>query len=280
MRHLLLLAALWPSPALALVASPGEVSEGRYRAEIKAIRERGKVEPTENPASFQRAAIDIYRLSLSRGLKSPDFGQNHFLRLDYQRFTSGREEALGQLFYEADRGQSLSLTYGFHPVRELSHSLGIYASVSPLISFNKGKFSVPRVDLFALGVQSGLELSNSILLETLLHFGSGIPGSQNSYLAFTQTLGLRLQPLLGVNAIVRAGPYAEFDLRERTDSTYQNAFPSTQSGRILAAKVGISASTELKLSSSTFANLGYIQKLAGYDAPATNAAFASVGALF
>ena len=277
MKLLLPLTILISFPAWALVSSPATVGDGQWSTEFRTTLERGKIEPNESKASFQRAEIDIYQLSLTRGLGSLSFGMDHFFRVDYRYFKSGKEEVGGQVFYNEDQGHTATFTYGFNIVHEAGYTAGVYASISPLITFNRDKFSSPRVDIWALGLQSGMELHSDWLLENSVHYGSGIPGKQNSYLAFTVLVGYRALSYLNL----KSGPYAELDLSEHTDAKYDAAFSAPgRSDRIRSMKVGIASFVEIALPSDFFATLGYIQKLGGYDAPATNAAVLNIGAKF
>lgn len=262
----------------ALVSSPSTVANGEWVIEAKSIFERGKVEPNENKDSYQQAEINIYQLALSHGLTGSSFGSDHYFRVDYRYFTSGKEEAAGQVFYEKDTGNVATLTYGFNLVHEPVYSAGIYASVSPLSSYNKDKFSSPRVDLWALGFRSGLELSPSWFTESSIHYGSGQPGRQNSYLALTNLFGFKLSELVGWPMTLKFGPYAELDTQDRTDTKYDAAFSASgRTDRIRSMKVGTIVAIDINLPSSWFISGGYVQKLGGYDAPATHALYASLG---
>lgn len=263
---LLSLLLLPSSPSFALVSSPAQGEDGDWKAELRATFERGKVEPNENTASFQKARINIYEAALSRHFGA-GFGSHHFARVQLKAFSSAREEATGQLFHEKDRGQAVGLTYGFDLVHEPRYSFGLYAGVTPWASFNKAKFSQPRVDLASLGFQLGVGLSGEITLETLLHFGLAYPRQQNSYLAFSQVASVKLGALKAT-----LGPYVEVDLQDRYDQKYDTAFsPAGHPDRIRAAKFGLVGGLGLALGSDFHAQLTYVQKIGGYDAPATNA---------
>jgi len=266
--------------ARALVSSQAQGNEGDWKVELRTTLERGKVEPNENTASFQKAKIDIYEASAARFFGA-GFGSRHFAKLQLRAFESGREEAAGRLFHEKDRGQAISLTYGFDLVHELRYSLGIYASVTPFASFNKAKFSQPRIDLASLGFQLGVGLSDSFSMETLLHFGLGYARQQNSYLAFSQVVGWNLEQATGLPANIKLGPYLEMDLQERYDDKYDAAFsPTGRPDRIRAVKFGLLGAFNVGLGNDWYASLAYVQKIGGYDAPATNATSLGLGRKF
>ena len=263
MKYLLLIALFVSVESHALVTSPIPLTNNETLLEIKTIREGGKIEPNENKNSFQTAQINIYQVSISRRLENPfSFGQDHFFKLDYRNFTSGKEQ-----FYEEDNGQSLSATYGFNFVHTSSYSAGLYAGVSPVTQFNQDKFSVPRVDLFHLGLTSALEINSNWFLAHAIHYGSGIPGKQNSYLSLTNFLGYKTQ-----GWSLKLGPYLEFDITERADANYDAAYSAPgRSDRIKAAKFGVLGFVDYAITADTSINAGYIQKQSGYDAAATNA---------
>lgn len=267
--------------AKALVSGPSAVGEGMWGVELRAIQERGLVEPNEDRASYQPARIDLVRVSATRGFSAPGFGQDHFARVDLTSLTSGREEVAGRTFYEEDRGHVVTLSYGFNFLHEPTASAGLYFSVSPVTDFNHRKFSVPRVDVWAIGLKSGLEIIDQWFLENSAHLGSGIPGRQNSYLALTQIVGSRFRVFDENQLFLKFGPYAELDLQDRFDEAYDDAFsPAGRRDRIRSMKIGTILSADLMLGANHYLNLAYVQKLGGYDAVATNASTLSWGTRF
>lgn len=267
--------------ANALVSSPSAVSEGQWNVELKSTLERGKIEPNENRSSFQTAEIDIHQLSVTKGVESFSLGSDYFLRLDLKYLKSGAEEVSGQVFYAADTGHAVTLTGGFNLVHDPAYKAGLYFSLTPVAEFNKDKFSVPRVDLWGLGFKSSIELSRTFFIEDSLHYGSGLPGHQNSYLAFTHLFALRLDAAVESQASIKWGPYAELDTSERRDSKYDAAFsPAGTQDRIRSMKVGVISSIEFGLTRETYGSVTYVQKLGGYDAPATTALSIALGANF
>lgn len=267
--------------ANALVSSPSAVGHGQWNIELKSTFERGKVEPHENRSSFQSAEIDVHQLALTKGVEGFSFGSDNFLRLDLKYLKSGKEEVSGQSFYAADTGHAATLTGGFNLAHDPAYKAGLYLSLTPISEFNKEKFSVPRVDVLGLGFNSSVELNAIFFIEDSLHYGSGIPGHQNSYLAFTHLFALRLDSVIGSQASIKWGPYAELDTSERRDSKYDAAFsaPGTQD-RVRSMKVGVISSVEFAITKETYGIATYVQKLGGYDAPATNALSIALGVNF
>ena len=272
LKYLVLIALFISFESQALVTSPIPLAPNESLIEVKIIREGGLIEPNENRQSFQPAKIDIYQLAVSHALGNPfAFGQDHFVRLEYRNFISGKEE-----FYAADRGQSLTATYGFNFVHTPAYSAGLYAGISPVTQFNQDKFSVPRVDLFHFGLTSGLEINSNWFLTHSIHYGSGIPDKQNSYISLTNFLGYKTQ-----GWSLKLGPYLEFDITERADANYDAKYSAAgTSDRIKAAKFGILGFLEYAITAETAINAGFIQKQSGYDAVATNALILGISTRF
>lgn len=281
LAHLVLAVTAVSINCLALVTGSSVLNENEKRIEFRTIQERGKIEPNENRASFQSAKIDINQISYLQSIDEiKTWGKNHFFRADYKSFTSAEESVSGQIFYSQNQGKSLTLTYGFSFVHELTHLAGIYFSISPLIDFNRKKFSVPRVDNFSVGLPFGLELLPGWSLESLTHYGSGLSGDQNSYLSFSNQIGYRVSGLLSRPFFVKYGVYAELDTSERIDNSYDQAFsPAGTSDRVRSMKYGTLTSAHFDFETFYF-NFDFVQKLGGYDAPATNALALTLGGKF
>tara|TARA_B110001454_G_C12721908_1_gene435061 strand:- start:2699 stop:3565 length:867 start_codon:yes stop_codon:yes gene_type:complete len=267
--------------SFALVTGSAALNENEKKIELRAIQERGKIEPNENRASFQSAKIDIHQISYQQNIGDLSLGgKNHFLKIDFNSFTSGEESVSGQVFYTQDKGQVATLTYGFSFVHELTHVAGLYVSISPYIDFNKKKFSVPRVDNFAFGIPLGIELTPGWNLESLTHYGSGISGDQNSFLSFSNQIGYRVIGVLPRPFFIKYGVYAELDTSERRDEKYDQAFsPTGTSDRIRSMKYGTITSINFDFD-KIYLGIDQVQKLGGYDAPATNALAVSLGGKF
>jgi hypothetical protein len=68
------------------------------------------------------------------------------------------------------------------------------------------------------------------------------------------------------------GLYAEVDTNERTDATYDAAFSSAgTTDRIRSSKYGTVLGLGFKIAEDIKLDTSYVQKLGGYDAPATQA---------
>lgn len=265
-----------------LVISPTGVNFDGYLIEYKLIQERGKIEPNENPNSFQDAKIDINQFSVTKGLHGlVTKGKDHYLRIDYKDFKSGQEQVSGQLFYEQDRGQNLMLTLGMNFVHELQYKAGIYMAYSPLVDFNEEKFSVPRVDLWQLGLTSAVQLSDEWFMENQLHYGSGIDNKQNGYIVLNQLVGYKFDSAFDLPLLFKYGPYLESDTEQRQDKKYDAAFfPSGPSDRVRSMKYGVNMHISYTLNQKYVLAIGEVQKLGGYDAVATRAYYFSLAGVF
>lgn len=264
-----------------LVTGSSVIDENEKRIELRVTQERGKIEPNENRASFQSAKIDINQLAYTQSIGEIDgWGKDHFFKIDYKAFTSGEESVSNQEFYARDEGKALTLSYGLSFAHELSHVVSFYVSFSPLVDFNKKKFSVPRIDTFSFGIPVSVELNNRWYLEMLTHYGSGLSSDQNSYLSFSNQIGYRFIGVTSRPFFAKYGVYAELDTNERRDANYDQAFsPTGTSDRIRSMKYGTITGLDFDFD-RFYVGLTYVQKLGGYDAPATNAVSFSLGGKF
>lgn len=259
--------------ALTIFGNGANDANSLWTADLRAILERGKVEPNENRDSYQEAKIDIYQIAITR--KLPDAlspGSSPYVKIDYKNIRSGAEIVGGRSFYAEDRGNTLGLTYGFSVDTSENSNLSFYGSVTPIRDLNENKFSLPRVDLWNLGMQSSSNWSEYWGFESSILYGSGIAGKQNSYLATAQSFVLKANTKNAMPITFRIGPYAELDLSERFDAQYDAVFTAPgRRDRIRSAKIGFLTSADISAPGFADISIGYIQKLGGYDATATNA---------
>lgn len=271
---LMCLSGLVGTKSFALVSSPVSIREGQWGLELNSTIERGKIEPNENIDSFQKARINILQVAALHGMPSSSWGVDHTLKVEAKYITSSEEQVDGTTFYESDQGATAGVTHSFNFVHASTHTIGMYIGITPFVTVNRDKFSLPRLDLVSVGLTSGLEVSKDVFVENSLHIGSGIPTKQNAYTAFTQTIGYRLSQAL----VAKGGVYAEMDLTERYDESYDSYFSSPgRRDRIRSAKIGVLGKIAYNFSAAQYVALTYIQKLGGYDAPATNAAVLTYG---
>ncbi len=197
MKMFLILVLLASDTATAFVAGPSTVNADENFISIGTQAERGKVEPNENKGSYQDAQIDIYQLNYVRGLDRTLSLSWSSIYFEFGSFTSAKEQVGSTLFYQKDQGSFLTLGFSGNFVHDLDKQFGLYLEISPIRSYNKRKFSNPRLDTFALGLTSAVNLTDSFYQRNLIHFGSGDGTSQNAYLAIDTGLGYKLGRWVG-----------------------------------------------------------------------------------
>lgn len=268
-------------PASAFVAGPGSVNAGENSFSLGLQAERGKVEPNENRESYQNAQIDIRKIRYARGLEDfLGFGRSS-VYVEYGDFVSAKEQVGSNLFYGEDQGSYLTLGLAADVVHDLDRQFGFYVQATPSRSYNKNKFSNPRLDLMAIGITSALNITDNFFHKNLLHYGSGDGSSQNSYVALETGLGYRMNHLVGRQLTVSASLFLEADTSERKDAAYDAAFsPAGTSDRIRAFKYGTLLGLDVALTAGMNLSFQSLQKLGGYDARSTQVQTASLGFKF
>jgi hypothetical protein len=281
MKKLLFAALLLSSKSYAFVSGPSSVSAGENYVSIGAQAERGKVEPNENRSSFQDAQIDIYRLKYVRGFDGLLGLSRSNVYFEYGSFNSAKEQVGSTLFYDKDQGSYLTLGFSGDVVHDLDKQFGFYVQSTPSRSYNKGKFSNPRLDLFALGLTSAFNITDNFFQKNLIHYGSGDGSDQNSYLAIDTGFGYRLNHLVGRQFTVLGSLFLEADMSERKDASYDAAFsPAGTQDRIRAFKYGTLVGADIAITNQINFNINYLQKLGGYDARSTQIYNANIGVKF
>lgn len=270
MKYKLLFLLFYSNYSNAFVAGPSAVQSGDNYLSLGVQLERGLVEPNENKASCQNAQIDLQKLKYVRGFNS-FFGlsQSSFF-VEYGNFSSSKEEVGSNFFYDKDQGSYLTFGLSQDLVRELDKQFGFYIQISPLRSYNKNKFSNPRIDLFALGLTSAFDISENFFQKSLIHFGSGEGSSQNSYLAIDTGYGYRLNQVFDRQLTVLGSLFLEADTSERKDSSYDAVFSAVNTqDRVRAFKYGTVLGIDMALTQEVNLSANYLQKLGGYDARST-----------
>ena len=286
--------------SLALVPTPVGGHPGELDLNLRLSFERGKVEPNENVDSFQVARWEIY--AVGAGYTVGDWGplRDAFLRaeaayvvLPSERNEQGTVEAhdcLGRAidtarceFYPSDRGGTVMLAVGANLVHEPEHSFGLFLQGSAPIGLNLDKFVTVRVDNLAGGVQTALRLTPCASFESRLYVGSGtFSEKQNATIALTNLFGLTVRRwLLPWKAGLKFGTYVDGDLRERFDDRYDAAFSAPgRRDRIRMLRVGTVVAPFVQVGERVAVELTYVQKLFGYDTPATQFYTLGISAAF
>lgn len=281
MKKLLLVALLLSSKSYAFVSGPSSVNAVENYVSVGTQVERGKVEPNENRSSFQDAQIDIYRLRYIRGFDGLLGLSRSNIYLEYGSFNSAKEQIGSNLFYDKDQGSYLSLGFSGDVVHDLDKQFGFYLQATPSRSYNKNKFSNPRLDLFTLGLTSAFNITENFFQKNLIHYGSGDGSAQNSYLAIDTGFGYRLNHLVGRQFTISGSLFLEADVSERKDALYDTAFsPAGTQDRVRAFKYGTLFGADIAITNQINFNINYLQKLGGYDARSTQIYTANVGLKF
>lgn len=257
-------------PSYSFVSGPSSVKTDENLLTISNQSEGGTIEPNTNKSSFQSAQISILKLRYSRGLKNPFDSGDSSLFIEAGQFSSGKEQVGSNLFYDEDKGSFVILGYSFDLIHTPEKQLSLYAQASPSRSYNKNKFSNPRLDLFALGLVSSFSLSENLFQKSLIHYGSGDTPEQNSSIAVDIGFGYKLTQILGRQAVITSSLFLEADTSEHFDSAYDTVFsPTGTQDRVRSFKYGSLVGFDIELTKNTALNLSYLQKLGGYDARST-----------
>lgn len=281
MKKMFIIVFLLSSYSNAFVSGPSTVNEGENYISLGTQVERGKVEPNENKSSFQDAQIDIYKIKYARGFDGLLDLKRSNVYFEYGNFTSSKEQVGSALFYDKDQGSYLTLGLSGDIVHDLDKQFGFYVQTTPSKSYNKNKFSNPRLDLFALGLTSAFNITENFFQKNLIHYGSGDGSAQNSYLAVDTGYGYRLNHLLGRQFTIFGSLFLEADMSERKDSSYDIAFsPTGTEDRIRAFKYGTLVGADIAITNQINFNFNYLQKLGGYDARSTQIYTANIGFKF
>lgn len=289
--------------AHALIPVPVGGRAGDVDVTARVTLERGKVEPNENPASWQNANWELY--SVGGGYTYGDAGPLRDLsfRLEGTWFTAptersdpsrglvpadrcltGRIPGPGQcVFHSADTGVFITPSFAFNVIHRPAFSFGFFLLGNIPIGIDSRRFVVPRTDFVAGGFQTGTRLSPSFTFESRTYFGSGLKmggGKQNGTIAITNLLGYEAASwLLPWKAGIKAGSYFDGDLfGERADAAYDAAYTAgypERSDRIRMMRFGAVVAPYAQVTEHAALELSFVQKIFGYDTPATR--FISIG---
>lgn len=303
----LLITTASPSAALIPIPVGGHPKEADVFARV--TLERGLVEPNESKASFQPARWEM--LTVGGGYGLGDFGpfQDLALRLEVTGYRSPAEvndpskgtvavpSCAGQVtgpglcqFHPADRGAFVTPSLSTSLIHTGNFAFGVFLVGNIPVGVNYEKFVLPRIDYVGGGFRAGAEFTSWFAFETSFYVGSGSAGQhtkQNGTFAATQLLHFRTERL-GTSPFFRAGvkvgPYVDGDLiGERTDAFYDRAYTAgypARADRIRMFRFAASVFPYVQMNDKVSLELGYVQKLFGYDTPATQFLSAAVRYVF
>jgi hypothetical protein len=245
--------------ATAVGGRPGELD-----VQGKVTVERGKIEPNENDASWQKAT-GWYEYTLGAGYTFGHLGPLQFFsaRLEATHYQSPAERSdptkwqvnpegssppgtlgaecaagatyLGDFtceFHAEDRGTIVTASISAAVAHDPKYAFGLYLRGQAPLGMDLDKFANPRIDYFSGGWQAGVELTDWLGYESILFVGGGtrpFGKQQNGAVALNNLLHFRARRwLLPWKAGVKIGPYVEGDLHERFDARYDAAFSPTE----------------------------------------------------
>ncbi|MCC6903139.1 MAG: hypothetical protein IT377_29480 [Polyangiaceae bacterium] len=323
---LVLVCASLSSSAHAFVGTPVGGHPGELDVNAVVTAERGKTEPNENQASYMKTR-GWYEYKLGVGYTFGDLGPLQFFatRLEATYFrtpaekndpsewqvgapgssppgTLGSECAAGAKylgggeceFHPADTGIIATATVSFAAIHDPKFTFGVFFKGSVPFGMDLEKFENPRLDYFAAGFTTGVELQTWLLLENSFYLGSGtrpFGKQQNGAAALSTLFDFKARRwLLPWKAGVKLGPYVEGDIHERYDERYDRAFspsvlpqgggpPEQSRDRIRAARFAVAALPYFLVTPHLSVEAGYVQKFFGYDARATQVYFVGLRGL-
>jgi hypothetical protein len=276
--------------------------------------ELGKVEPNEFSGSWQKARWTTY--SIGGGYTIGTIGpfEDFFVRLDHTFYTSPSEStavdtlvdpARGAIpparcgngakrlgggvceFHPSDAGWLITPSVGGNLVHKADFSFGVFLQGTIPVGVELEKFTLPRIDYLAGGTQLGVHVTPWFGFVSRIYVGTGAFGgdhTQNAAIAVTSLFALEARRwILPWKAGVFLGPYFEGDLTERFDERYDLAYTADypeRRDRIRSMKFGLAVLPYFRITEHAALSFGYVQKLFGYDAPATQFWYAGANASF
>lgn len=260
--------------------------------------ERGLVEPNENQASWQKARWEM--LTVGGGYTFGDLGafQDISVRAEVTGYQSpaevndpsrglvdpatcpGRPVGPGLCeLHPSDRGSFITPSIATSLVHTGRFSFGVFLTGNIPLGVNYEKFVMPRIDWVGGGFRAGTEMTKWFSVETSFYVGSGSSGrggKQNGTFAATQLLAFRTERIGGSPFFrfgLKLGPYVDGDLiGERTDPAYDRVYTAGYPGRtdrIRMFRFAAMLAPYVQVSDRVSIELSYLQKIFGYDTPAT-----------
>ena len=292
----LVAAALVSAPRAAQALIPTAVGgrPGETDVAARVSLERGLVEPNENKSSWQKARWNMYALDGGRNFGDVGPLRDFFVRAGYTYVYSPAEvneksdvapsacrgtalSATRCQFYPSDSSSLLHAAVGWNFIHEGDFAFGVFFQGTVPIGLHHAKFVNPRVDYFGGGTAVGTRLRPWLTYESRLYFGSGLidsPRRQNATVSILNVFGFEATKwLLPWKIGIKVGPYFDADLTERVDERYDAAytFGYDQGARDRVRMMRFAAAffPYVQITDYVVLELSYVQKLFGYDTPAT-----------
>lgn len=281
-----LFTAMTAPTANAFVSSPTGGRPGQVDVRAAAVLERGKVEPHTREVSFRPASWEMYELSATYNVGDLGGFQGFYVRAsgtfvdtpdEVATLTTPGATCLGTQrgdgrceFYADDEGGIARLATGIDLIHDPRYSIGVFLQASLPLGLDLDKFVTTRVDFLAGGLNVGVRLAPWLTHTTQLYLGTGALGPQNATVAWTQMLNPEVE--LGLPVIVHVGTYFDGDLTERFDERYDAAYTLGVPGErdpIRMMRFGVLAGVTVGITERVSVDVVYLQKLFGFDTPAT-----------
>jgi len=301
------LAGSLAAPAEAFVPIPVGGHPGEWDLMLRFGFERGLIEPNENDGSWQKANWELIQLGIGHTFGTVGPLEFFYLRLDAQYFIAPAEtnerdvsvfperndvaRCLGRTlssgaceFHRADSGMMLTPQVGFDLVHTADFSFGVFLQGTIPIGVDLERFVLPRIDYVGGGTQLGVHVTDWFGATARLYVGSGAFGKQNGAVAVTNLYVLQAKRwILPWKAGIALGPYFEGDMTKRFDEKYDAAYTvgyPDREDRIQSMRFGTAILPYAAVTEHAAVELGYVQKLFGYDVPATQFWYAGARATF
>jgi hypothetical protein len=293
--------ALAPDARAFIQASVGG-HQGELDLSTHFIGEFGKIEPTERPSTFQTADVKILTGGIGYTVGKVGPLEDFYLRLEGAYYNAAEEEVesdsddlpRGYRFYDRDRGGYVTAAISTNFIHETRFAFGAFVQGTVPIDVDFQKFSNVHLHYVGGGTTVGVFLTDPTKIVRLasagrLFFGSGayMDGFQhNASAAMTNLFALEAARwALPWRIGVLFGPYFEGDLNEHVNARYNAAYASVSSDlvagdRVRAMRFAIAILPYFRITEHAAIELGYVQKLFGYDPPATQFWTAGVRASF
>lgn len=296
----LMVIALRCSTASALIPTAVGGRPGETDVNARLTLERGLIEPNENKNSWQNAQWNMYSLNAGHSFGTVGPLDDFFVRLDYTYLYAPAEVSpeplspgracLGQSLedgrcqlYARDRASFVTPAIGWNFYHPGNFAFGVFFQGTIPLEYNRHKFAGPRVDYFGGGTSVGLRITPWLNYESRLYFGTGVvssPRLQNATFASTNLFGVEATRwLLPWKIGIKLGPYVDGDLTERFDARYDAAytfgFDEGNRDRVRMFRFAAAFFPYVQVTDHAVLELGYVQKIFGYDTPATQ--FYTVG---
>lgn len=264
--------------------------EGEIDINAHFLGEFGLVEPTERKSTWQDANVKIFNLGAGYTIGPVGPLSEFYVRVDgayyiagEERITNPADELYDTQMYGEDKGGYVTGTIAANFVHEARFAFGGYIQGTIPVDVNFQKFSNVHLHWVGGGTTLGVFLTDPTKLTRLafsnrLFFGSGAYDGNfqhNASVAMTTLLVLEFARwLLPWRMGISVGPYFEGDLNEHVNRRYHDAYARVSpdlvvDDRVRAMRFALAVLPYFRITHHAALELGYVQKLFGYDPPAT-----------